>query len=886
MDLRKKITKHIKNDPHGAALFSKLIANPDKKKLNLDNLNFLSISQQTNSVIRNNEDILELFPDTHLASRILRSSILSPNEMITNKLTFTSPDIRLPSAIKLVLTDTIKEYIYSNYDFLDKLDSIIEEALITKGAYIQAIIPEASVDDIIHQRTNNTVFSTESLIPMVEKSIPSNFEINNEAYVEVKVNGNSSKVTQEDLLLNITSNYNILNVRDVALSAMEDFNISRISNNDIFKISNESELDDLFINPNNYKYVKTQEVPNAREATRLSLAKPLVMKLPTDAVIPIHVIGDPSKHIGYFVLLDDFGNPIDYTAMEYSNDAMKQSFLQYESNTGINRFSLVDKAKANLNQQTGRDTILNNLSELYSNIVESMINKRLNMGNIWKLGEIDNVADVYRTMLTRALKNQRTNLLYLPKELVNYFAYEYRDNGTGKSLMEKNSILYSIRAILLFTKLMAQVKNSITNTKVTVNLDEDDPDPEKTIADVTNLAMHSRRTIFPFGVINVKDLSQWAQSLGFYFDFQGEGIPNMKIDFEDTSTNKVVPDTSIDEDIRRMIFMGFGIPPELMDPAIQPEFATTIVSNNILFAKHILQLQKKTNNCLKDLVKKIMINDGVLQAKFKNTIMENMEDIKKHIRAELRLDKEEIETKLTNSSICNYIIKKFIMELEVTLPEPDVSEADNLNKALDSYKSRLESYLDLILDSNILSDKYVGKFSGEIDGVKGLIKSLLIKKWAEENGFLPEVSEILTKDIDDKPFIDLNDELSSYVNSLAEFVVPIFKTIDKEKTNLDKKMDKFFKLEGEAGDLDSSSDTGEDEGGSDDTGDLGDSMDTFEDEGMDFGDEDTGGEENPEDNQEENNQPEDNKDESNNDQNDQKEDTSKQEENTDNNQQQ
>ena len=873
--LKKKVTNHIKNDPHGAAVFSKLIANPNKKNIDIGNLNFYNISHQVNSFVRNNEDILDLFPDTQMVSRILRSSILSPNDMISDKLTFTSPDIRLPSSIKMILTDMIKDYIYANYEFVHNLDNIIEEALITKGAYVQAIIPESSVDDIIHQRVKDSVFSNENgLVDIAEKAYNelNNIEISTESFISINNSTHRDKVTQEDLLVNITDNFSILNVRNIAIESYDNINFDKFFKDDNrIDMSTESNLDNLFINPNTYQYNPIQEIPNSVEAKRVSLSKPLVIKLPVDSIIPIHVIGDPSKHIGYFVILDETGNPLDYKSLEYTNDAMMQSYLQYESNTGVNRFSLVDKAKAHLNQQVGKDAILNNLSELYNSIIGSMIEKRLKMGNIWKLGEIDNVADIYRVMLTRALKQQRTNLLYLPKELVNYFAYEYRDNGTGKSLMEKNSILYSIRAILLFTKIMAQTKNSITNTKVTVNLDEDDPDPQKTIDDVCNLVMQSRKTAFPFGVVNVKDLSQWAQSLGFYFDFKGNGITNMEVNFEDTSTNKVIPDSSIDEDINKMITMGFGVPYELVNSAVQPEFATTVVSNNILFAKYILQLQKKTNKCLKDLVRKILLNDGILQAKFKNTIIENISEIKKHMKAELRLNDDDIEKRLTINSVANYILKKFVTELEVTLPEPDVSEADSLNKALDVYKQNLENYLNSILDSNTLTDKYLGKFSGEIEGVKGIIKSVLIKKWAEENNYLPEVSEILTKDINDKPFIDINDELSGFINSLAEFIVPMFKTIKKEKNTLDKRMDKYFDLEGDDSSFDSGgsdmSDTSDDNSSSGDTGDLGDSLEQDSSGGMDFDENefdepdqdnenntDTGSDDNSDNNQDTNNQ--------------------------------
>ncbi len=56
-----------------------------------------------------------------------------------------------------------------------------------------------------------------------------------------------------------------------------------------------------------------------------------------------------------------------------------------------------------------------------------------------------------------------------------------------------------------------------------------------------------------------------------------------------------------------------------------------------------------------------------------------------------------------------------------------------------------------------------------------------------------------------------------------------------KKTNLDKKMDKYFKLEGDDASFDSS-DSGSDDSSGGDIGDLGDSMESDEAGGMDFGD--------------------------------------------------
>ena len=43
------------------------------------------------------------------------------------------------------------------------------------------------------------------------------------------------------------------------------------------------------------------------------------MHLPSTSVIPIHVPGDESAHIAYFIVLDGEGNPISQTSPELNN---------------------------------------------------------------------------------------------------------------------------------------------------------------------------------------------------------------------------------------------------------------------------------------------------------------------------------------------------------------------------------------------------------------------------------------------------------------------------------------------------------------------------------------------------------------------------------------
>lgn len=89
------------------------------------------------------------------------------------------------------------------------------------------------------------------------------------------------------------------------------------------------------------------------------------------------------------------------------------------------------------------------MEEIYSHIITAKIKKRLSGGLLGDLAAIEeDNTDVYRVMMTRMLKKQKTKLL-LPSELVSYYAFKYRENGTGESLLETITVLSSIRAILM-----------------------------------------------------------------------------------------------------------------------------------------------------------------------------------------------------------------------------------------------------------------------------------------------------------------------------------------------------------------------------------------------------------------------------------------------------
>lgn len=848
---RLKITQMVRQKPQLGAYLSKLNRSNKEVPHKPERLNIPQVGKSIQDRIKNNDDIMQLFPDIEVCIRIVVSSILSPNDMTGNNITYNPPDIRLPSNVKQTLISTIQDYIETNYHLEEKLYNICRETLFTKGAYVEAIIPEASVDDAINGWVNKNKVSVENFVGGLSNS-PFNFlglgkpNIKKTINYTTLMNGNPTtqtgtidlEVTQEDINIDITDNYKILNLSRMAPDIISKNNRANLGL-DFNTAKEEAELDSIFKINDSSKLMETVNISVRNDASRKSIGKPMVMTLPADSVIPVHVTNEPSKHLGYYVILDNNGIPL--TVSNELDKLMNEDAYRYNSSEGSTQFNLIRKAKNSLVNLTKKDVRLDNLEELYNQIVEKMIRDKLKQGTLGELADINVNADIYKCMFLRAMKAQKTRILFLPSDLVVYYAFEYRDNGTGKSLLEKANILFSVRAILLFTRMMAMLKNSVTITKVDVKLDDDDPDPEATMSSVISNAMKTRQTQLPFGISNVDDLVEWSHGVGFRYNFKSPGLPDMDISYTDENTSKVVPDDQLDENIRKFIYMSFGLTPEMVDAAYQVDYATTLVSHNLLFAKYVRQKQQTLLPLIRKHIRTFIYNDMELRELLKQNIIDNMKDIRANIKDEVKNELLDTE-RFNENTITNYIISKFANELEVYLAEPEVHEADALQKALDVYVQNLDKYLDAIMSDQAVIEKFSGKLNMSMNDIKAVAKTMFIKKWMSENNYLPEVNEFFTKDIDGKPLFNALEEYNTYLEQLIEVVVPFFKGNEKIKKKIDKALEKFDDMNQQS-QFDSGSSSGDEggEGGGEDDFGLGDDFNM--DEGGEEGSENKEGEE-------------------------------------------
>ena len=544
---------------------------------------------------------------------------------------------------------------------------------------------------------------------------------------------------------------------------------------------NNQELDTFFRDVNTFTQQEYVEIKEPSDATRKSIGSPLIFKMPVEAVIPVHVINDPSKHLGYFMIVNEHGIPL----TDFSSSFTK---VWSDTDTITTQSSFIQKTKNAMLGVGGGDTKLENLEELYGSLVDSIIRKKLETGMYGELADIKENADIYRVMFFRALKAQRTKLVFIPAELVTYYAFEYRENGTGKSLMEKNAVLYSLRAILLYARTMAAIKNTTNMTEISVNLDEHDTDPERTREMVISEVLKSRQNMLPIGngrlMLKAEELADWTHKAGMRFKFQHPGLPEMDISSSTDNLNVSQPDDELERTIREYIFNTYGLTPEIVESGIDSDFATTVMSKNILTAKRITRLQEMFNDMLTKNIRKILRNDITLAETIENIINNNKGEIAKFVKKTSDGDISSIPKKELNT----YITNIFINETMFFLPAPQATNASQSKEALENFEEMANKVCEIFFNAEILPEDLYGIIGTKMETFKNMFKASLVMNYIQENNYLPKITDFLSTDDAGKPIFEPLEHYEAFANRIEEAATKFLKNRTKGKRKLEPKL--------------------------------------------------------------------------------------------------
>jgi hypothetical protein len=360
-----------------------------------------------------------------------------------------------------------------------------------------------------------------------------------------------------------------------------------------------------------------------------------------------------------------------------------------------------------------------------------------------------------------------------------YYAYQYKPNGVGKSLLDGLDTLISMRAMLLFSSINGTIKNSLTRTKAVITLDEKDPEPKKTMHSALNALLKSRMDDMPVGEMDVSNLSEWIHKAGFQAIFKHPDLPDMDVEILESGGDRVMPDTTLMDNIKNDITRSFGIPPEILIDADSANFAVNIKALQGILADNIREYQLEFNKHFTKHVQLLCRNDGNLKKELEDIVKSNYSAIYKKLP---KITKEEISNfSGSKDRIIEDLVEEVIDDIEIHLPEATSQEPDATKDNFDNHMEKLDDVIELFISTDSLPDEFSSLESVDIDTLKELFKATLGRKWVNDNNYVPDLTQAFELNNAGEPVVDILNDFNTFEGNLHRLIKPFIKQVAKTK---------------------------------------------------------------------------------------------------------
>jgi len=532
-------------------------------------------------------------------------------------------------------------------------------------------------------------------------------------------------------------------------SAVRNYAKTKLNKNlsDLYKID---EHRNQIFNSDNDKLKETEQplIDMTPFLTTLKEQKshPFSIELPAESVIPICVPGSVEEKLGYFVLIDNLGHPIDaknylganggcsisgritnaYTAM-FGMKPTNMSGIRSPFMSATTNFAQVE----NIQDQA--------ITKIFNYVLDEMLHRKLhNVGlRDVDMGKYETIATC---MFYRLLEQKRTSLLFVPENLITYVAFDYRKDGSGKSLLESMEFMLSLRVTLYVANIMAMMRNAISKKDIEVTFDQKQTNYMAILEQVKNAVTQKLKFNLSYDPNNIAQ-SIISQNTSIRA-FGQPNAPGFNVTSTDTQAQAVKADTDLLDNLDKNISVILGIPPSALNDLGNIEFARSLITQDLFFAKNTMNKQKILCDHTSDYCRSYLLYDPIL-----------MKGLKKIIEGRVtnyNVDGDENQELMTSVSPStndkqnipySKIITDIIKNLEIKLPAPNLAPGKAQNDIFNEYSDVINNVVDKFFPQEIVTNQ---SDTDAYNAFKAFIKSNLIKEYAVE--MLPNIN---IKNIDD-----------------------------------------------------------------------------------------------------------------------------------------
>ena len=770
----------------------------------------LSVSQQAGNWSRTAQSFNILAPELKDASDIWVSSVLSPTDLQTNSIQITLEKTDLGPDIEDKITSELTEFFNTDVELAVRAKHWMKKAIFQDGAAPVLIVPQVNIDtlnaavDIDETKAGHDVkeiIKHANHPSFNQQMIPGNFTMSREQlkYDNIPPLEYDSKNASLELLIptipaskkdekqhydqlfdkidtEIDQAFENLISRDKSYEAFakpEVVTTTRETKKAIKELFSEAKksvvisYDATMINTKErysgpmkkmeekvmQHFLMDASNPTYLLDTEASLEEkhhPTIVDLPYQAVIPVTIPGAPDKHIGYFILVNQWGTPLTdhvYDRSTYNGPrkltegAMQATFGQpaaYKYASGINddqRF----KATTMMFGLTMRN-LLNNKLEEYG----------------FSGATVEEHEATTLCLFRYLLDRKKVGLVFVPASMMTYVAYDYHVDGTGKSRIEDLSTLLSLRTVLLISGVMAATENAIDHKVIEVDVDEKNANVAQYLAMVRDAFIEKKMLRFDNEPLTVqRDLIQRSLTL---LPKNMKGIrENLNITTDHKSANAVSPDTSFMEQLTNWIITGLEVPHAALNQTGEQEYARSVATTNLMFNNKIKGEQKSTIKHLNKFVRTYIKYSAPLQTRIVE-ILKTSSKSRKDLKASNEADeiepkppKSKQEVKLNQDSIQKQL-RTVIQNIKVSLPAPQIVVDKAQYEEISSYTDAVDKVLSTIFNESQIMDQDAKEM---FTLFRETVKADMVRDYIKQVGFQSSFDIPYPKDININSAFDL-----------------------------------------------------------------------------------------------------------------------------------
>ena len=342
----------------------------------------------------------------------------------------------------------------------------------------------------------------------------------------------------------------------------------------------ERTVESTFDTPMYYQTERAVSLQKYDENTEDEIGHPYFIVLPPESVIPIIVPGDPKNHLGYFLLVDEFGHPLEAKDLDTAGCGAPSVAAAYnamfrgscaDAKPGLDRYS---KAMAN---------------SVFDHLLDQYIKAKLQDIGLENV-DVMKANGIAAVMFYRLLEHKKTSIVFIPKSLLTYLAFDYRPNGTGRSLLEDIQFILSLRATFMVASVMAMANDAINHHTLGVTFDEKTVNPEQIIENIGNQYVDKKRMRLS---IDPTDISRnIARNAVTIIPKNLPGVGGFDIENNVSPGQSIKPDNELMDHFNNLLVTALGVPYAALNQLSDTEYSRSIVTTNLFFSKQIRRDQK------------------------------------------------------------------------------------------------------------------------------------------------------------------------------------------------------------------------------------------------------------------------------------------------------